>query len=1061
MNLIRASLERPVAVISVVIMVVLFGYVALQTIPIQLIPDVRKPTLTIQTIWFGASPAEVEREVINRQEDALRGLEGVEQITSSAETGRATVTLEFVVGQNIDRALILVSNRLQRVTGYPVEVQQPQIKTQGSDDNPIAWFYIHRLKGNKRPIHTYGDFIEDNVIDRMERVSGVSGTNFYGGSERELRVIVEPQRMARYGLTVSAVLDALRRANAFGSAGNVEEGKRSYLVRTEGELRTTKAVRAILLRSIEDKTTGRVSRVTVGDIANVTFGYKIPTATIRANGEPAVVFNVLRTTGANVIEVMRGVKATLKQINEEVLKPQGLEAIQVFDETGYINSAISLVQQNIFVGGALAALILLLFLRSGRATLVVTLAIPVSVIGSFVAMAALGRSVNVISLAGIAFAVGMVVDAAIVVLENIFRLRERGLSSFEAAYQGANQVWGAVLVSALTTVMVFIPILILELEVGQLFRDIAVAISVAVLLSLVVAVTLIPALANRLLGQTSGETTIDPKSAIDGSARKAGAAVKGGVKRLRLPIIDDFAELFMRVVLGFTRMVIRNRTAAFLVVALVCGAAGTATWLLLPKLEYLPTGNRNLVIAIALPPPGYNLPTTTETARNIENSMRKHWAQVTGPKSKPGEPPKMARFFFVARNALTFIGASAVDESRARELIPIIRAEMRRDPGTFARVFQPSLFGRSIGGGRVINLDIAGPNLERNLQVALRAFILASRELPLNQGNQFRPRPGLELGSPELRVLPNRVRLADAGVTARELTDTVDAYNQGLRVVEITVAGRRMDLTLMGPESKIKRIQGIGDIHPLAPGRRDPHLGAEDVQVRRRARPHAPLRDLEVLGQRIDLLVLDPEVLLQEVDAVEGGDGLEREAGRDEVHVLHRALPERAGLLDGRLAPSAVPQRVPEREVRVVVVGREERERLVVELEAGNRTDARVRARGDDVGRERGLPHLHPCLRRGNAVLRLLDRGMGLDHAPDRLIHREGVDDLLTGETARGEKERGGQESEHAFHGVDPSGSTRRVRIVYSTIPSRPVRLAERVRGGDAGRGPAGGRRGG
>jgi HAE1 family hydrophobic/amphiphilic exporter-1 len=811
-NLIRASLERPVAVMSVVIMVVLFGFVALRTIPIQLIPDVRTPTLTIRTVWFGASPEDIEREIINRQEDALRGLEGVEQITSSAESGRSTVTLEFGINQNIDRALILVSNRLQRVTGYPAEVQQPQVLTQGSDDNPIAWFYIKRLPGNTRPIHSFGDFIEDNVIDRMERVNGVSGTNFYGGSERELRVIVEPQKMARYGLTVSAVLDSLRRANSFGSAGNVEEGKRSYIVRTEGELRTTNAVRAILLRSIEDKATGRVSRVTVGDIATVAFGYKQPTATLRANGEPAVIFNVLRTTGANVIEVMRGVKETLDKINEEVLKPQKLVAVQVFDETTYINSAIALVQQNIFVGGTLAALVLLLFLRSGRATLVVTLAIPVSVIGSFVAMAALGRSVNVISLAGIAFAVGMVVDAAIVVLENIFRLRERGLSNFEAAYEGARQVWGAVLVSALTTVMVFIPILILDLEVGQLFRDIAVAISVSVLLSLVVAVTLIPALANRLLGQSSGKTTIDPKSAIDSGARKAGAAVKGGVKRLRLPIIDDFAELFMRVVLGFTRMVIRNRAIAFLVVAVVCGTAGTATWLLLPKLEYLPTGNRNLVIAIALPPPGYNLPTTTQTARRVEASMRKHWASVTGPKSKPGEPPKMARFFFVARDALTFVGASSVDESRARELIPIIRDEMRRDPGTFARVFQPSLFGRSIGGGRVINLDIAGPNLERNLQVALRAFILASQHMPRSQGNQFRPRPGLELGSPELRVLPNRVRLADAGVTARELTDTVDAFNQGLRVVEVTVAGRRMDLTLMGPEGKIKRIQGIGDI---------------------------------------------------------------------------------------------------------------------------------------------------------------------------------------------------------------------------------------------------------
>ena len=183
------------------------------------------------------------------------------------------------------------------------------------------------------------------------------------------------------------------------------------------------------------------------------------------------------------------------------LPEAGLKIEQVYDETVYIDSAIDLVTQNIYIGGSLAALILLLFLRSFGATLIISIAIPVSVIASFVAMAAMGRSINVISLAGIAFAVGMVVDAAIVVLENIYRLRQRGVSPRDAAYQGAAQVWGAILVSALTTVMVFIPVLVMQLEVGQLFRDIAVAISVSVLLSLLVAVTLIPAMANRLLGK--------------------------------------------------------------------------------------------------------------------------------------------------------------------------------------------------------------------------------------------------------------------------------------------------------------------------------------------------------------------------------------------------------------------------------------------------------------------------------------------------------------------------------------------------------------------------------
>ena len=243
--------------------------------------------------------------------------------------------------------------------------------------------------------------------------------------------------------------------------------------------------------------------------------------------EPAIALPVYRETGANVIEIMKGIRQAIVELNKGDLFSEKIFLTQVYDETTYIDSAINLVQQNIYIGGTLAAIVLLLFLRSGAATLVVSLAIPVSVIGSFVAMAALGRSINVISLAGLAFAVGMVVDAAIVVLENIFRLRQRGIPIHEAAFEGANQVWGAVLVSALTTVMVFIPILVMELEVGQLFRDIAVAISVSVLLSLVVSITVIPALSSKLLG----------------------GDLQGTVERRKLPALDTLAQAFVAAIL--------------------------------------------------------------------------------------------------------------------------------------------------------------------------------------------------------------------------------------------------------------------------------------------------------------------------------------------------------------------------------------------------------------------------------------------------------------------------------------------------------------------------------
>ena len=789
MNLIGTSIQRPIAVMAAVLMVVMFGYVALQTIPIQLTPDINRPIIVITTSWAGAAPAEVEREIVNRQEDALKGLDGLEEIISSSSTGRGRITLTFNIDTNMDRALLLTANRLDRVNGYPDEADEPTIDTADTNDNAIAWFSLTRAEGNDRPIHTYGEFVEDVVKDRLERVPGVASVGGFGGSEREMQIIVDPIRLARYRLTIPEIVNALRSANVSISAGDVEEGKRRYVVRTDGDFAELDQVGKVLIRS-QPGIDGAVGRVTVGDVAEIRFDYKEPRARIRFLGRPALAVNAQRETGANVIEVMEHIRTAVAELNAGPVPAQGLKMEQLYDDTEYINSAIDLVQKNILYGGLLAVVVLLAFLRSGRATLVIALAIPVSVVGSFVAMAALGRSINVISLAGIAFAVGMVVDAAIVVLENIFRLRQSGQSAGQAAYEGTRQVWGAVLVSALTTVMVFIPILVMKLEVGQLFRDIAVAISVSVLLSLLVAVTVIPALSSRLLNRAQ----TDPD------------------KIIRLPIVDSLARAVLAGVLGFTRRIVRSRALALIVVAAVSIVAIGATWVFRPDLEYLPNGNRNFIFGFVLPPPGYNLATSTEIAQNLEDAVRPLWASETGPDSEPGDPPKIRHFFFVSFQANTIVGASAIDEGRAAELIPVLSRPVFAEPGTFGFMNQASLFGRGVGGSRSIELDVSGGDLETILGVALQATGRLTQALPMDQGNRFRPVPGLELGAPEIRVVPDPTRLADNGVTASALGATIDAFNDGLRIAEITVDGKRIDLTLKGPRSLIGQTQGIAAI---------------------------------------------------------------------------------------------------------------------------------------------------------------------------------------------------------------------------------------------------------
>ncbi len=787
MNLIRAAIERPIAVVSGVLMIILFGLVALRTIPIQLAPDVSKPVISIRTSWPGAAPAEVEREITNRQEEVLKGLNSLAGMESSSSRGSARITLEFNIGTNMDKALLLVSNRLDRVGNYPDETNEPTLSMSGNEDRPIAWFILKRAPGNNRPMHEYGDFFKEVLQERIERVEGVSEVSGFGGSERELQIIVEPELLARFRITPAEIITALRRANAAVTAGKVDEGKRSYTVRADAELNSIEAVEAVIIRSESQPGTNRIGRVSVADIAKVGFAYKTPTARIRQLGEDSIAFNAKRETGANVIKTMEGIRAAVADLRAGAVKREGLTLLQAYDETVYIESAIDLVRQNIWVGGSLAAFLLLLFLRSWRATLIVSIAIPVSVVGSFVAMAALGRSLNVISLAGLAFAVGMVVDAAIVVLENIFRLREQGKTRRQAAYEGAKQVWGAVFVSALTTVMVFIPLLVMQLEVGQLFRDIAVAISVSVLLSLIVSVTVLPSLSSKLLPSDK----------------------KGKRTRFGLFGIDHLARGFVALIVGYARIMLKSKLVALIFVIGISVATTFAALQFLPKLEYLPNGNRNLMFGILAPPPGYNLKTMTDIATRFEDATRPLWTTENKEPPKPGDPPRMRHFFFVALANRTFIGAAAEDPSKAAQLQRPLQKLVSKEPGTFGIISQLSLFGRGLGGARQIELDIAGPSLNSILETAGRAAGEVFRVFPRSEGNGFRPVPGLELGAPEVRIKPNRTALADAGISAAELGQSVDVFNDGLRVAEITVGGERIDLRIMGPKDHITRTQGI------------------------------------------------------------------------------------------------------------------------------------------------------------------------------------------------------------------------------------------------------------
>ena len=773
-TLIRAAIERPVAVLAFIVGIVMFGYLALTTIPIQMSPDIEKPIYQVRVSWAGAAPEDVDREIVSRLEQELGNLSQIEEISSSSSTGSARVTLTYSIGTDMDKALTVLLSKLAGITGLPSEARAPQVRTSNSDDSPIARMALVPLNDQSDSgvdVEELGNFVRTQVVDPLSRINGVAEITFNGGGARQMRVIVDEDRLAAYQLTAQDVFNSLRNATTLRTVGRINEGKRTYVVRAEAISYTPETAKEIVIRAATAQN-GLFVPILLKDVAEIEFEVTRRESYRRLNGQDAVIINALREQGTNVVQTMDVMRDRVAELNETVLAPNNLRLNIVFDETGYIASAIDLVKQNIWVGGTLALVILLLFLRSIFPTLAIFVAIPVSVIGTFVAIAGLGLSINVISLAGLAFAVGMVVDASIVSMENIFRLRQQGVPAPEAAYHGARQVWAPILGSALTTVIVFVPVVLLDLPVGQLFRDIGIAISVSVLISVFVSVTVIPALSSYLLR---------------GDAERF-------AKPMRLPVIDFLGSKFATAIVNYAKLAVKAKTIGVVMVALLLALSVGVTARLMPKLDYLPDGNANFLLARILVPPGYSVEESANIAAKMENAARPLWEKDTlGDKQ-----PKIDKFFFVAFNGGGFAGATAADPARVTELRPTLMRPIFSEPGARAFVFQASLFGRSVGGSRSIRLNLTGPAIENLQPVAQRLSELLDVSFPQDDGNQLRIIPSLDSGTPQIRIAPRADMLARIGMTASEFATAIDIFNDGMSVTEVPIQGQLVDLVLEG-----------------------------------------------------------------------------------------------------------------------------------------------------------------------------------------------------------------------------------------------------------------------
>ncbi|MCW8964538.1 MAG: efflux RND transporter permease subunit, partial [Gammaproteobacteria bacterium] len=481
------------------LIICVLGVVAALKIPVQMIPDLEVRTVSIRTSWPGATPQDVEKEILIEQEEHLRSVPSLQRIVSTASFGRARIELEFPFGIDLNDAMINISNALSQVPSYPNNVNEPRIYATSFSANSFMYYRVMPLDGNPRNLDMVPlqDYVKDNVASRMETVPGVSEVRTYGGAERQIQILLDPAKLAERNLTVSDVRLAIRQQNRDISGGEIESGKRRYLLRTVGRFRNLDDLRQLILTRRGDAV------VRLGEVAEIKLDHFEVNRISYTDGKPVIGMSVRRQAGSNVIDIKRALTKEVADINEEVLKPAGMKMRLVADDVGYVQASIFNVWKNLAIGAVLASLVMFLFLRSGSATLVGILGIPVCTIAAFLGLLLAGRTINVISLAGVAFAIGMTLDNSIVVLESIELARRKGMNRITAAIDGVRKVWPAILASTLTTILVFIPIIFITEEAGQLYSDIAIAISASILASMLFAIAVLPMATTRLHFNTS------------------------------------------------------------------------------------------------------------------------------------------------------------------------------------------------------------------------------------------------------------------------------------------------------------------------------------------------------------------------------------------------------------------------------------------------------------------------------------------------------------------------------------------------------------------------------
>ena len=747
MNFIETAVRWRHGTFVLFCLLAVFGIFSLLNLPLELQPGGDRPEISITTPYPGASPTEVDDLVTRPIEERMEEVLGVQKIDSSSRPGISSITLEFDWSSDLNERLVDVLNKLQQVEELPEETSESDVELVGGNSSPMMWIVLAPQDGSQSNPDRYRDLAEDTIVPRLRRVEGVGQFIIPGGREREVEVRVDPKALADRNLTISDVVRVLQDNNRDIRGGPLVVGRREYRVRTVSRSQQLPEMEEFVLRRDASGT------VYLRDVAQVEMGRRVQESALIFNSEPAVAIGIIRRVGANVPRVSQEIREIIAEFQSQFDRDgEGIRFVYNYDESEYINQSVALVQENLVSGAVLAVIILLLFLGSMRTVAVVAITIPTTTICVFIAMSMLGRTLNVISLAALGFAAGMVVDNAIVVVENAFTHMQQGKKPVRAAIDGTKEVSGGLVAATLTNIAVFAPLGLVSGEVAELYLDMTIAISAAALFSLLSTITLVPMLCGLFLHRSEAMIMFSDGEYRGGNWLERAIAKTSAAFRF----LQGKLEAFVTSTVGWS--IGRGRMARRILILSIPVSLIFVSILLLPPADYLPEGNRNLLFWAAEPLPGTSIPEAIRLSAAPREFLR--------------QQPEVDRVMFVERPGrraiATILKPEFATTQGLADMVERMRAQGNNFPGY--RFLVPTRISIFQDPGKEFEIDIIGTDLaelsqlEREISGQLRSFTGVQNV-----------RSNFVFGAGELQVIPNRERLAEVGIDEAEIGSMVEA----------------------------------------------------------------------------------------------------------------------------------------------------------------------------------------------------------------------------------------------------------------------------------------------